>query len=169
LNDLVRELIGAPKETIDWTVKLPVDQGYRAVAFDDLSNSYSNDGSDNRGYSLVITEQESALPDVEKPESYSALEGEVVCRCNPGRQFSDFSDKAHQIFEPFALYVSPSKAEKLGERVEVVFKNRTLTLDVVTDEKIEGEIMCIPDFKSAKDIYGLFGNSRYQTVTIRKG
>ncbi len=169
LNDLVRELIGAPNETIDWTVKLPANKGYQAIAFDDLSNSYSNDGSDHRGYMLEVTQQKTVLPEVEKPQSYSALEGEIVCRCNPGRQFSDFTDKAHQIFEPFALYVSPSKAEKLGERVEVVFKNRTLTLDVVTDEKIEGEIMCIPDFESAKDIYGLFGDSRYQTVTMRKG
>jgi len=169
LNDLLQTLIGSPKETIDWTAKLPVSRGYKAVNFDTLLNTYSNDGADHRGYLLETRGKEKALPEVENPEAYTALEGETVVRLNPGRQFSDFTDKAHQIFEPFALYASPAKAEQLGERVELVFKNRVLKLDVVTDDKIEGEIMCVPDFKSHEDIYGLFGDRRYQTVTIRKG
>ena len=56
----------------------------------------------------------------------------------------------------------------MGEKVEVVFENGSITLDVVADEKIEGDIVKVPDFKSAKDVYGLFGGSRYQTVTLRK-
>ncbi len=168
LNDLIRELTGAPKETIDWTEKLPQEQGYQAVAFDDLPNSYSNDGSDNRGYLLEITEKSTGSVEVEMPQSYSPLEGEIAVRLNPGRQFSDFTDKAHQIFEPFALYASPDKAERLGAQVEVVFANRVVTLDVVADERMEGEIMAIPDFRSAQDIYGLFGGNRYREVTIRK-
>ena len=169
LNDLLQALISSPKETIDWTAKLPVSRGYKAVNFDTLLNTYSNDGVDHRGYLLETRTKEKALPEVENPEVYTALEGETVVRLNPGRQFSDFTDKAHQILEPFALYASPAKAEQLGERVELVFKNRVLKLDVVTDDKIEGEIMCVPDFKSHEDIYGLFGDRRYQTVTIRKG
>ena len=87
---------------------------------------------------------------------------------DPARQFNDFTDKAHEIFEAFALYASPSKAESLGEKVEVVFENGSITLDVVADEKIEGDIVKVPDFKAAKDVYTLFGGSRYQTVTLRK-
>ncbi len=68
----------------------------------------------------------------------------------------------------FALYASTAKAESLGEKVEVVFKNGSIILDVVADEKIQGDIVKVPDFKSAKDVYGLFGESRYQTVTLRK-
>jgi len=169
LNDLMQALVEAPKETIDWTKKLPEDRGYKAVEFDALPNAYSNDGVDHRGYLLETKQKEKALPEVEIPEAYTALEGEIAVRLNPGRQFSDFTDKAHQIFEPFALYVSPTRAEQLGERVELVFKNRVLTLDVVADDKIEGEIMCVPDFRSHEDIYGLFADRRYQTVTIRKG
>jgi len=169
LNDLIRAVIGAPAETIDWTPQLPEAEGYRAIAFDDLPNSYGNDGSDNRGYLLRCSEQEAGEIAVEMPTAYTPLEGEIAVRLNPGRQFSDFSDKAHQIFEPFALYASPAKAESLPERVEVVFKNRVLTLDVVVDDRMEGEIVSVPDFKSREDIYGLFGQSRYQTVTIRKG
>jgi len=169
LNDLIRELVGAPTETVDWTIKLPVEKGYQSIAFDHLSNSYSNDGSDHRGYLLHSQKRDAIASEVVMPQSYTALEGEIAYRCNPGRQFSDFTDKAHQIFEPFALYASPEKAANLGERVEVVFPNRVVTLDVVVDDKMEGEIVSLPDFKSQEDIYGLFGGSRYHTVTIRKG
>jgi len=169
LNDLIKVLVGAPAETIVWTEKLPAEKGFRAIAFDDLPNNYGNDGSDNRGYLLETRTEETALPEVAAFDAKEALEGEIVCRCNPGRQFSDFSDKAHQIFEPFALYVSPAKAEALGARVTVEFGDRSLELDVVTDDKIEGEIMMVPDFRSAEDIYGLFGDTRYREVTIRKG
>jgi len=169
LNDLAREILGMCEQTIDWTEKLPATKGFRQIAFDALPNTYLNDGTDNRGYQLEIRVNEAPLPVPETPETYSVLEGEIVCRCNPPRQFSDFSDKAHQIFESFALYTSPSKAAALGERVELVFAERTLTLSVVADDKMEGEIMCVPDFKSQEDIYGLFGENRYYTVTLRKG
>jgi len=169
LNDLLKVLATAPEETVGWTEKLPTAKGFRAVAFDDLPNSYGNDGSDNRGYLLEMTCRSASLPEVAQFDADEALRGEVACRCNPARQFSDFSDKAHQIMEPFALYVSPEKATELGNRATVVFDSKSLTLDVVVDEKIEGNIVLIPDFRSAEDIYGLFGASRYRAVTIRKG
>ncbi len=169
LNDLIKELVGAPNETIDWTPLLPMEKGYKTMAFDDMPNSYLNNGTENRGYLLETSSKEVALPVVDEFVSEALLEGEIVYRCNPARQFSDFTDKAHQIFEPFALYASPTKAEVLGEHVVLECNGRILTLDVVTDNKMEGDIMMIPDFRSSEDIYGLFGDSRYQIVTIRKG
>jgi NADH-quinone oxidoreductase subunit G len=168
LNDIMKALVGAPELTIDWTKMLPVAKGFKAVEFDSLPNAFTNDGRDNRGYRLDVTVQEVGLPSVEKFDENAVLEGDIAYRCNPARQFNDFTDKAHEIFEAFALYASPSKAESLGEKVEVVFANGTITLDVVADEKIQGDIVKVPDFKSAKDVYGLFGESRYQTVTLRK-
>ncbi|MDQ1326486.1 MAG: NADH-quinone oxidoreductase subunit [Campylobacterota bacterium] len=168
LNDLVRELIGAPKETIDWTVKLPISKGFKAVEFDTLSNGYTNDGVENRGYLLDILIKETQMPKVEKFNEADALEGEIAYRCNPARQFSDFTDKAHEIFEPFALYASRAKAESLGEKAEVVFENGSIVLDVIADDKILGDIVKVPDFKSAQNVYELFGGSRYKNVTIRK-
>ena len=39
---------------------------------------------------------------------------------------------------------------------------------VIVDEKITGDIVKVPDYGAAEDVYGLFGESRYQTVTLRK-
>lgn len=168
LNDIISALIEGQRETIDWTEKLPTAKGYRAVAFDSLPNGYENDGKENRGYLLKTSTKTVKMPKVEKFDETSALEGEIVYRCNPGRQFSDFTDKAHEIFEPFGLYASTAKAEELGEKVEVIFENGSIVVDVIADHKIEGDITKLSDFKSAHNIYGLFGESRYKTVTMKK-
>jgi len=105
---------------------------------------------------------------VEKVDEAKVLEGEIVYRCNPQRQFNDFSDKAHEIFETFGLYASTAKAEALGSKVEIDFGSRSITVDVIADERMEGDITALSDFKSAQDVYSLFGESRYKTVTMRK-
>jgi len=168
LNDLLRDLIGAPEYTIDWTAMLPIDRGFKAVNFDSLENSFSNAGVDNRGYVLDTINVETELPEVDAIDEKNVLEGQIAYRCNPARQFNDFTDKSHEIFETFSLYVSTEKAENLGSKVEVVFEKGSLILDVVVDDKITGDIVKVPDFKSEHDVYSLFGETRYQTVTLRK-
>ncbi len=169
LNDLVSALIDEGEAlTIDWTMKLPTSKGFQAVEFDALPNSYSNDGTENRGYLLKTSNRKVKTPSVEKFDESAALEGEIVYRCNPARQFSDFSDKAHEIFEPFGLYASVEKAEALGSKVEVVFENGSIVVDVIADAKMTGDITKLSDFKSAQNVYDLFGPARYQTVTMRK-
>jgi len=168
LNDLMKVLVGAPELTVDWTQTLPMDRGFKGIAFDELTNSFENDGRDNRGYRLETSNVETELPEVEKCDESEVLEGEIAYRCNPARQFNDFTDKSHEIFETFALYASKEKAETLGDKVEVLFENGSITLDVVADEKITGDIVKVPDFKAAQGVYDLFGESRYKTVTLRK-
>jgi len=168
LNDLMQVLVDAPELTIDWTAMLPTDRGFKAVEFDSLPNAFTNEGVDNRGYTLEISNVETDLPEVAKVDENAVLEGEIAYRCNPARQFNDFTDKAHEIFEKFALYASVEKAESLGSKVEVVFDNGSITLDVVADEKIIGDIVKVSDFRSAEGVYDLFGESRYKTVTLRK-
>ena len=168
LNDIVKVLIGAPELTVDWTAMLPVEKGFKSIAFDSLTNSFSNAGEDNRGYKLETKNVKTETSEVSKFDKSAVLEGEIVYRCNPARQFNDFTNKCHEIFEAFALYASEEKAATLGDKVEVVFENGNIVLDVIADAKITGDIMKISDFIAEKDVYSLFGESRYQTVTLRK-
>ena len=168
LNDLMKALVGAPELTVDWTKSLPVEKGFESAAFDDLPNGYLNDGTENRGYALNNIACDAETLSVEPIDEKCVLEGEIVYRCNPQRQFNDFSDKAHEIFESFGLYASPAKAEQLGSRVEIDFGSRTIVVDVIADDRMEGDITALADFKSAEDVYGLFGNARYRKVTMRK-
>ena len=168
LNDLMTALKMGRSLTVEWTPMLASRKGFEAIAFDELPNGYSNSGEEQRGYLLRNPGKRAAKSIPEKFDESIALEGEIAYRCNPQRQFNDFSDKAHQIFESFALYAGIEKAEALGEKVEVDFGEETMVFDVVADERMEGDIVKIPDFKSAKDIYTLFGGDRYKNVTIRK-
>lgn len=168
LNDLMKVLVGAPELTVDWTKELPTAKGFKAIEFDDLPNGYLNDGTENRGYALENLPCDAEEIKVEKFDENGVLEGEIVYRCNPQRQFNDFSDKAHEIFEAFGLYASPAKAEALGEKVEIDFGGRSIIVDVIVDDRMEGDITALSDFKSAEDVYSLFGGSRYQKVTMRK-
>jgi NADH-quinone oxidoreductase subunit G len=168
LNDIMREVASAPKHTIDWTPYLPTAKGFKAIEFDSLPNGYTNDGKENRGYLLDTTSVDTSEIKVNKFDDSKSLEGQIAYRCNPQRQFNDFSDKSHQIFEEYGLYVSEAKAKTLGKRVVVEFDNRNLTLDVIVDERMEGDIVAVPDFKSAENIYELFGETRYKAVVIRE-
>jgi len=168
LNDLMNALGLGRRLTVDWTMELPVEKGFQAVAFDDLEDGFLNDGSEVRGYALTERKGRASTAKAQEASDAAVLEGEIAYRCNPQRQFNDFTDKAHQIFEAFALYASPARAEELGEKVEVLFEGGSLTLPVVADERMEGSIVEIPDFKAAADVYGLFGEYRYANVTLKK-
>jgi len=168
LNDIMKVLVDAPELTIDWTAMLPVDKGFKKVDFDSLPNSFTNEGIDNRGYILDTNNCDTELPEVDKFDENTVLEGDIAYRCNPARQFNDFTDKSHEIFEAFGLYASKEKAESLGEKAEVVFENGSIVLDVIADEKMTGDIVKISDFRAAQGVYDLFGDRRYTNVTLRK-
>jgi NADH-quinone oxidoreductase subunit G len=168
LNDLMKELVSAPEETIDWTKLLPTDRGYKAVEFDSLENYYDNAGNEHIGYLLNLLQEERDLPKVEKFYDDTLLDGDIVYRCNPARQFNDFTAKAHQIFEPFGLYVSSEKAKSLAKKVKVVFEEGSIVVDVIEDKKMKGDIVALSDFKSAENVYGLFNGSRYASVSIKE-
>jgi len=168
LNDLMKALKCGQTLTIDWTPKLAAKKGFQALAFDDLPNGYTNAGEERRGYLLRNTKKRAAKNIPEKFDENVETEGDIVYRCNPQRQFNDFSDKAHQIFESFAVYASPERAEALGSEVEVDFGETVMRFAVRADERIEGDIVKVPDFKSAADVYALFGRDRFKNVTIKK-
>jgi NADH-quinone oxidoreductase subunit G len=169
LNDLMNALGLGKRYTIDWTMELPVDRGFQAVAFDDLEDGFDNSGNELRGYALANLPTQKEDIKVEKIDDKIVLDGESIAyRCNPQRQFNDFTDKAHQIFEEFGVYASPEKVKELGEKVEIEFESGSLTLKVIEDDRMSGDIIEIPDFKSSIDTYALFGSSRYAKVTIKK-
>jgi NADH-quinone oxidoreductase subunit G len=100
LNDLMKVLTDAPKETVDWTVKLPVEKGFRAVEFDTLPNGYLNDGTENRGYALTVVSSEAGEISVEKFDENATLEGEIVYG---GAAVRDDRAAPHRIYQDIDL------------------------------------------------------------------
>jgi NADH-quinone oxidoreductase subunit G len=168
LNDILNELGFGERTTINWTKKLPVKKGFEAREFDSLPNRYNNDGSEDRGYSLKpqkvkITES--------SPQAITLNEvsGELIAyRCNPQRQFNEFTATAHQIFEPFALYASEEKSKELGKKVKIDLDGKKFSLDVKVDDRMSGDIVKLPDFKNSFEIYKFFGQNRFKSITLGK-
>jgi len=170
LNDILNALGIGMNETIDFTPLLGNIDGFKAQNFDDLPNGYTNEGQEQRGYALEQCEvAKEEIKVVKFDDSIVIEEGDIAYRCNPQRQFNDFTDRSHQINEEFALYTSASKAEELGEEVEVEFgDDKSIKLKVLVDDRMTGEIVTVPDFKSYQDVFSIFGKERYKKVTIKK-
>ncbi len=166
LNDIMSALGLGEQLSIDWTSKLPTRKGFEALSFDALPNGFTNAGEELRGYMLKQKSTKAKAFEVEKPDESCKLEGEIAYRCNPQRQFNDFTNKAHQIFEPFALYVSEAKAQTLGKKVKVEIDDVSLELPVEIDAKMSGDVVKVPDFLSSKEIYPLFNAGRFKQVKI---
>jgi len=168
LNDVLNKLNLGERYTIDWTAKLPTHKGFQVVNFDDLPNGFKNDKTEYRGYLLANLSVDKKGIEIEDIKDIT-LKGDIAYRCNPQRQFNDFTHKAHQIFEKYALYASKERAKELGDFVRVEFANGgVLEVRVEVDERMTGNIIEIPDFKAKLDVYGLFGKDRYSKVTITK-
>ncbi len=171
LNDLANACGVKSNLTIDYTTKLPREKGYQIAHFDQLPNFIDNSGNEIRGYLLNVkeTKVEDKLSKLAKVE---LLDGEVVYLSNPINQFSEFTNKAHQLKTTGALYVSESYAEEKGlsadDKVEVKNDNGAIQTRVEIDTQLKGNIPYLPTFDKSLDAKALFCGSRFTTVTIRK-
>ncbi len=174
LNDLANALGLEAEYTIDYTKELPTKAGFRAAEFDSLPNHFENDGTEVRGYELKNVARRTVKDQSVKPVDESlALEGEhIVYAANPVRQFTAFTQKAHQLDEKSGICLSPAQLEAMGlaEGDEVRVKTETgeQSLHVVEDNKIDGSVMYITTFDPHINISGLFGGYRFATASIHK-
>jgi NADH-quinone oxidoreductase subunit G len=172
LNDIANALGIEAELTVDYTMALPEESGFKPLEFDDLPNHYTNSGEEVRGYHLqprdVAVENETAEPFDES----CAMEGEIAYRCNPVLQFNQFTKKAHEIATDAKILVSAKKCEALGlaegDRLRVTFENGTVELPVEIDKFIDGEIILVPDFDPSIDCGSLFASNRFQNVNVEK-
>ncbi len=173
LNDLANALGLDAEYTIDYTEQLPTHKGFKAEKFDNLPNHYTNSGEEVRGYLLHNCEvtasgDESVAPFIEDKK----LEGTLVYQANPVRQFSAFTNKTTELKEEGGLYVSEAflKANELaeGDSVSVTSEHGSVNVKVIIDNKIDGEIACLPTFDSKINSEEVFNGYRFATASIRK-
>ena len=170
LNDIANALGIYQEFTIDYTSELPTQKGYKNVEFDSLSNYFSNDFKENRGYVLDYSDI-SYNNEIEKIECEN-IEGDLIYKANPINQFNDFTAKSRQIKEPMGCYMSSSKAENLGvgegDLVKVESNGASFELNVIIDNQLAGDICYIPTFDKNIKTCTLFSNSRYAKAVIKK-
>ncbi|MDD2828228.1 MAG: NADH-quinone oxidoreductase subunit G [Sulfuricurvum sp.] len=173
LKDIACALGVCTELTVDYTAQLPVEAGFKNVAFDCLPNHYTNSGEEVRGY-LLETKVVSCNGDesVEKLDENLSLSGSIVYLANPVLQFTPFTARAHQLNEEGGLYGSSSFMEanglNEGESVRVKTQMGEMVLKAMIDSKINGDITYLPTFDSKINSQALFSGYRFNNVTIEK-
>ncbi len=173
LNDIANELGLDAVNTIDYTEKLGEISGFKAVDFDSLPNHYTNAGEEVRGYeleavSVEITSDES----VAKIDESTTLEENLIYLANPVRQFTDFTNKTSNLDEVSGVYMSEEALSKSefneGDSVKVKTQNGELVANIVSDNKIAGDITVLPTFDSNLNSEALVDGYRFATASIEK-
>ncbi|MEA1916821.1 MAG: NADH-quinone oxidoreductase subunit G [Campylobacterota bacterium] len=173
LNDIANILDVEAKETVDYTKELPVSKGFKSENFDDLPDYYTNSGEEVRGYELKnMGRRVSSDETVEKIDESLCMEDDVVYLLNPVRQFTPFSNVAHQQKDVGGLYVSETylseKELKEGDKVFIQSPNGEMIIEVIVDNKIDGMIAYLPTFDSNLNSNLVFKDYRFQSTKIRK-
>jgi len=173
LNDIANALGLSSKYTVDYTAQLPADAGFKATCFDALPNYYTNSGEEVRGYRLEVKAVAvSSDESVTAFDADKAINERVVYLANPVLQFSPFTAASHQLQENGGLYVSKTFMESNGwnegDRVNVKTARGELSLNIIADGKIEGDITYLPTFDTAINSEALFDGYRFACVSIQK-
>ena len=173
LNDLASSLGVNAKQTVDYTSQLPAAIGFKAACFDTLPNHFTNTGEEVRGYVLEnVSVSVSGDESVRAFDVDGAMRESVVYLANPVLQFSPFTAMSHQLKGSGGLYVSASAMEangwNEGDRVSVKTARGALSVNIITDGKIEGDIVYLPTFDAAINSEALFDGYRFTSVSIQK-
>ncbi|MDQ1263386.1 MAG: NADH-quinone oxidoreductase subunit [Campylobacterota bacterium] len=172
LNDIANALGLESEFTIDYTSKLPASKGFKSEAFDDLPNHYDNDGTEHRGYLLENLRLETNGDESVDRFKDEKLEGSLIYLANPVRQFTPFTYKCTNLDEVSGIYMSEeflSKSEfSEGDIVRVKSNNAEVVANIVSDNKISGDIVLLPTFDSKLNSEALFSGYRFAIASIEK-
>jgi len=173
LKDIANALGLNAEYTIDYTKDLPVTKGFKAENFDSLPNYYTNAGEEIRGYELKnMGRRISSDESVEQIDEAMKIDGNIVYLANPVRQFSDFTNKATNLDEEIGVYISEeflnNSELNAGERVKVKNENGEITTTIVSDNKIAGDVVCLPTFDSKLNSEALFSGYRFTSASIER-
>jgi len=172
LNDIANALGFNAENVIDYTVELPTAVGFKAEEFDNLPNHYENDGTEVRGYVLENVAVETSGDETVEKFSEDKLEGCIIYLANPVRQFTPFTHKTTELDEESGVYMSEEYLNNsdfnAGDTVKVKTQNGELTANIVSDNKIAGEIVVLPTFDKNLNSEALFSGYRFSTASIEK-
>ncbi len=174
LNDIANALGLESELTVDYTERLPVERGFRSENFDALPNHYTNEGVEVRGYLLdnrgVKTDNNEHVDEIDT--DLTLEEGSIIYLVNPVRQFTAFTNTTEQLHTDGGLYMSETYLNENdineGDTVTVSTSLGELRVNVISDNKIDGAIACLPTFDSKINSEALFGGYRFTSASIKK-
>jgi len=167
LNDIATSLGVKAENTIDYTVQLPKDKGFKAIEFDALGNFYGSLGEDHRGY--VLETMDMVMDGVfEEVDDLPEFNGTVVYYSNPVNQFNGYTERTSQLEHDTSLRGSAqfAAAARLsgGELIQIEGTNTVRIF--ILDESLKGTIALAPTFDTS---FGEFPETyRFEKIKLTK-
>lgn len=168
LNDIAKELGLQLENTIDYTLELPLQKGFKSVEYDNLGYGFLNDGTEIRGYLLepLLVQEEVEVEGVELEE----LKAYNLYARNAMAHFSKETLNSQYLDSKNGLQMSEKLAKKLGlesgDCVEIDFgDSKVLQREVTIDNEMEGDIAALGVCDLEEFEY--FPNTRYQKVQLK--
>ncbi|TKI68395.1 NADH-quinone oxidoreductase subunit G [Sulfurimonas crateris] len=172
LNDIANALGLNAELVIEYTKELPVEMGFRAEEFDNLPNHYDNDGTEHRGYLLENISTPASGDESVAAFSDEKMQGTLIYLANPVRQFTPFTYKTTNLDEVSGVYMSEEFLSgsdlNEGDSVRVKSSSGEIVANIVSDNKISGDIVVLPTFDSKLNSEALFSSYRFATASIEK-
>ena len=177
LNEIANEVLNTDIEhTIEYTSKLPIEKGYKAIDFDNLENKFGNDQVEYRGYDIesyeIPTDDNVKQINIEK---ITLSDDEIfIYKANPINQFNEFTAIAHEFKENLqdGIFFSKTAFEKLelqkGDKVKVKTNNQELELNAYLDVQITGNIAYVSTFMKNSLSNVLFNTYRFNKAKVAK-
>ena len=167
LKDIANTILDKKvKYTIDYTKEI-----FEKIPFENLENHFTNGAEEKRGYLLSSNQVDSG--DSVSPVDNQKLEGVIIYNANPINQFNEFTAVAKQLEDAkTALYVSKDFIEKSefiqGDIVKIETQNGVVSLIVIVDNQLDGNISYVPTFEKNSETKNLFGSYRFVTANLTK-
>ncbi|MEA1918222.1 MAG: NADH-quinone oxidoreductase subunit G [Campylobacterota bacterium] len=172
LNDLANALGLSATHTIEYTKELGNLKGFETNSFDDLPNHYTNSGEEVRGYLLKRIGVRRGNSESVQELAEDKLENELVYLANPVLQFTAFTNASHQLETEGGLYGSEAFMSKyelnVGDKVSVTTPKGEMTVSMIHDNKIDGEIAYLPTFDVNLNSEALFDGYRFSSASFKK-
>jgi len=170
LNDIANAAGLRAAYTIDYTIQLPENAGFKPVAFDELPEYFDTVGNEHRGYLLEEKERDIQL-NIEEVGELDTFDGAVIYRCNPENQFSPFTAKSSLLSEEAVLTGSQQFATvtklKEGEKIRFEVDGVTFTRVFRIDTAMKGTIALNPTFDMGLSA-SLLSSYRFSRLSFEK-
>jgi len=167
LNDIASALGVKSLNTIDYTVQLPLEKGFKAVEFDALGNFYGALGEDYRGYRL---EMKDVLPDgtVEAIDDLPEFNGTVIYQCNPVNQFNAYTARTSQLERDTALRGSAqfAAAARISDGESIMIEGSDVARVFVLDTTLKGTIALAPTYDTV--FGGTHEGYRFEKIKLKR-
>ncbi|WQV85932.1 NADH-quinone oxidoreductase subunit G [Helicobacter pylori] len=152
LSDIMQGFGFVEENLTECTHKFPTEAGFKAIEFDHLTNYFTNDRANHRGYLLGTSHFENSAKECETTECepIKPLKEKIVFNAYlkyPETQFNNATNKSENLQLKTGIYVSKAFLKKLnkevGQNITLFKEEEELTGVLYLDESLDQEVFVI--------------------------